>query len=348
MTKQTMKRKIYLNKYTLPISEQDALERIFNYFNGFDIDYTFDKHNYIITLTRSDFSFCEDISKGLNDICVSEKNINDFCYLSDNACLCLSENWIPYAWSIIAAPKLKTKHKFAIIHVDDHSDLMSPFIRYEAGLYYNMLNGNTIDFLNEKSISDAVMSGAITIGSMLTTIVYSVEAANIYHIKHSAIDEIKGIKKTTFTDSFIEKGQKRISISFEENETTKNRYILTSKWSTIAKLIGTEDECILHIDMDYFNNRYNGSTSWRTDGGSNDLSFEEQRKSMDILLSNVQHINTFMPIKYILVGVSPSFYPAEYWKIGLNYLLEGLKNIGLNVQGLIDRINLKGEGYGNM
>lgn len=99
--------------------------------------------------------------------------------------------------------------------------------------------------------------------------------------------------------------------------------------------------------MDYFNNRYNGSTSWGTDGLTNNSSFEEQKKCMDVLCSSIKQINGRIPIKYTLVGVSPSFYPAEYWKNGLNYLLKGLKNAGLNVQGLIDRINVKGKLYGN-
>jgi hypothetical protein len=342
-----MNNRIYIDKDTLPNNEQDALELLYNYFNGFDIEYDINEQYYAISLTRSDFAYCEDISKGLKDICINEQNIKDFCYLTDNACLCLSENWIPYAWSVIAPRTLERKNKIAIIHVDDHSDLMAPFVRCEAGCYYNMLNGAEIDFLKKKSMRDVVSSGAITIGSMLTPIVYTLQSTNIYHVKKSVSEKIQGIRKTFFNDSFIKEGHDRINISFEENTINDDRYILTSEWSSVIRHIGTEYECILHIDMDYFNNRYNGSTSWSTDGLTINPSFEEQKKCMDVLCSSVKQINGRIPIKYILVGVSPSFYPAEYWENGLNYLLKGLKNAGLNVQGLIDRINVKGKYYGN-
>lgn len=59
---------------------------------------------------------------------------------------------------------------------------------------------------------------------------------------------------------------------------------------------------------------------------------------MDALCASIKRIHAKVPVKYLLIGMSPSFYPVEYWKEGLNYLLHGLYRIGIDTQGIIHRI----------
>ena len=89
--------------------------------------------------------------------------------------------------------------------------------------------------------------------------------------------------------------------------------------------------------MDYFNNRYNASTSWKENTNRHDPNFLEQKKSMDTLICAVERILKKVDILCVLIGISPSFYPVEYWDIGLKYLIKGLDKLGLNTLELLGR-----------
>lgn len=120
-------------------------------------------------------------------------------------------------------------------------------------------------------------SGAITIGSMLTPIVFSADSANVYHIKKNVDQRISSLKKELQQDKIFENCLNRICVTKDKNYIDGNMYMLTSDWSSIEQQIGSEDECVLHIDMDFFNNRYNGSTSWRTDELNHDSPMDDQK-----------------------------------------------------------------------
>lgn len=138
---------IDISKKMLPEGEQAALDYLYGYFNGCDIKYHISSDCYSILLSRSDFAYCEDVIPGLKSINIDKRNLADFCFVNDNSCLCLSENWIPFGWSVLASKQQVYGKKISIIHIDDHSDLMSPFICFNNKYFYNMLNGEQIDFL---------------------------------------------------------------------------------------------------------------------------------------------------------------------------------------------------------
>lgn len=310
-----------------------------NYFNEFQFDYVENEDYFKLQLTPLDYSYCEDISKGLSDLKIDQSDVNKFCHITNNVCLCLSENWIPYAWTKIL-PELDIKNNiFNLIHVDDHSDMMSPYIYTSENEFYDLLTNQKIDFSDIISMKNTIKKGAITIGSMLTPIIYTVNNINILHYKKNILEESFNFKKDTFIDSVLIQNAQRIKISLEKNKTNQNIYFKTSNFENIVyKCTETNNQCILHIDMDFFNNRYNGSTDWLKNKNINDSTFEEQKQEINNLCRFLKKINLTNPIRYIFIGLSPSFYPSEYWKKGLTYLLQNLKNIGLDVQEIIDNL----------
>lgn len=325
--KQKIESHLVIPKSALPSNKQKINGFLETYFSGFDIDLQEEMDSFTLTLHKSDFAYCEDLTEGLSTLGVIEDTAGDYCEIVGNSCVCISENWLPYALRFMSSDEMFAK-RTAIIHIDDHTDLMTPFIAMEAGAYKNLLTNEISESLSVAFLKNAVDSGAITIGSTLTTIVYLFKCCNIYHLKRNVRNCRSGIVKRTFPDDII-CGQERIGIEFTK-EYSDCSYFRSSNIEDIKNQLQGEEQCILHIDMDYFNNRYNGSTSWRQDPQGKDYPFDEQILRMDEIFQAVTLINTTTSIKYILLGLSSSFYPAEYWGRGLKYMENGLRAAGIS------------------
>lgn len=330
--KQIDSTRISIPKNFLSANPQIAYESIYGYFNGFDIDIQETMYDYTLFLRKSDFAYCEDISKGLLRLNILPDSISDYCFINASCCMCLSENWLPYGWRVITGQDIVAKNT-AIIHIDDHSDLMKPFISIESGIYRNLLSNQTANSLSVDFLKNAINTGAITIGSMLTMIVFSLERFNIYHLKRNVEKKRLGIVKQAFLDPLIQNCE-RIGIDFID-DCSGPAYFLTSSVDEIVSNLNGEEQCVLHIDMDYFNNRYNGSTSWEIDNIGKNYSLDEQKHRMVEIAKALESINNTIPIKYILIGISPSFYPSEYWEEGLCFLLKSLYKSGISVLPLL-------------
>jgi len=309
----------------------DIIDFIYDYFNGLEIECTEYEDYYQVVVWANQYTYCEDISQGLDYLGISESDVSEYCLINDNMALCLSENWLPYAFAYLSTRDGCSKAPMNIIHVDDHSDLMSPFICYENKKYYDMLSGDEVCFNESESLRRAVRSGAITIGSMLTAIVYAMSKTNILHIKNGANSQEYELVKTTFFDKLLHNGCQRIVIEKQKNEIGADKYFITDNWDDLEKRMNPDFPCLLHIDMDYFNNRYNASTSWRENQDRYDPDFVQQKHTMDKLIASIENISKITNIQYVLIGISPSFYPAEYWEDGLNYITTGLQRIGIGV-----------------
>lgn len=105
--------------------------------------------------------------------------------------------------------------------------------------------------------------------------------------------------------------------------------------------IDVSKPCLLHIDMDYFNNRYNASTSWMENKDRHDPPFDRQKILMDALFEGLKSILKLTEVCYVMIGISPSFYPVEYWRDGLRYLVDGLDSIGIPVGNILDARKLE-------
>lgn len=329
-----MKNKFEIRKGQIDADVQSELDQIFKYFNEFKIDIDEVEDTYFIELQREDYCYCEDLSCGMRDLGVKEVN-NTFCY-NTLIGVCFSENWLPYINSLIINEK-----NTAIIHFDDHSDLMSPYIAKKNDSYFDMISGKVIDFNNSLDLLECTMSGAITIGSMLTAMIYSFNTkVDVFHIKRNSIDYCGNYKKTTFSDSFLGDSFQRlnIEISNEKGVSGDGMYIRCSKTKHIDSYLNAEKTYILHIDMDYFNNRFNGSNDWKQEWDSDNLSISGQKELFSDISDFIIRNKLQKKIKKIFIGLSPSFYPAEFWKMGLLSLVDELCQTGIDLFDVREKI----------
>ncbi len=296
--------------------------------------------NYIqLMLKRLDYAYCEDISSGLNLFSIEPKDVKDYCKITKTNCLCLSECWMPYAWSVIRNRENFDIKNLTVIHIDDHSDLMSPLISYNGAWHTDLLTQKTVQISNPESIKAAIKSGAITIGSMLTPIISSVEKVSVLHLKQNIIKKKEfEMRFRSVPDITFYKKTHRFSIDYlpiYTNLKSNNIYVKTSEIVDLFKFIDKNSKILLHIDMDYFNNRFNGSTSWEHERQFlHNPNIDVQKKVMSMLCKKLGDLNKTHHIDYIFIGVSPSFYPVEFWNVGLHHLFEKLINYGIDVSDI--------------
>ena len=82
---------ISILKSVLPNDMQMAYDYLYDYFNGFDIEIKENQSSYNLCLSKSDFNYCEDLSEGLHQLGIEANEISDYCYITNNSCICLSE-----------------------------------------------------------------------------------------------------------------------------------------------------------------------------------------------------------------------------------------------------------------
>ena len=341
-------KKNYFGDHTIRISAKqlqmppyEAEDFLIKYFYGFSFDYSRQKNYWLIKIKREDFTYCGDAYLGAVTLGINQSDFNNFRLVTAKNCLCLSESWIPYAWSVYLS-EVGVPKKLTIIHIDDHSDLMSPYISQNGTEYYDMLTDSLFIPNSPLYVQGAIESGAIPIGAMLTPIVMSVPGTRVLHLKQGVTTTVKSIKISTKNDSFLKKNTRRICAEFGDSisDCSDGIYLRTSDLSILNDYVLPDSCVLLHIDMDFFNNRYNGSTSWETDGVSFDPSFEEQAQVISSICSCIGRINQINPINCTYIGLSPSFYPTEFWKLGLQYLLNNVHTNLVYVDFLMHQCNL--------
>src|SRR3546814_2440472 len=92
------------------------------------------------------------------------------------------------------------------------------------------------------------------------------------------------IRRTTVPDDLLEPGKRRPAIELEPapEEVGSGRYRITADPHDWLDRAGS-GPALLHIDMDYFCNRFDGDTDWRTRPHSLDA-------NLDIILSKIDEM----------------------------------------------------------
>src|SRR5205823_4355086 len=71
---------------------------------------------------------------------------------------------------------------------------------------------------------------------------------------------------------------------------------------------------LLHVDMDYFNNRYNGDSDWSERRSCHDPGLAEIVGRIDDLFDALSRYRVDSRIENVTVALSPGFFPAELWE----------------------------------
>jgi hypothetical protein len=104
------------------------------------------------------------------------------------------------------------------------------------------------------------------------------------------------------------------------DQTAVSTYTLTETPHGWLDDLPADGLILLHVDCDYFSNRYDGDSDWQTHSCIHDPRQAEVERSVDELCGIPDPIITTQ-VHDITIAISPGFFPAEYWQRTVETLL---------------------------
>ena len=257
----------------------------------------------------------------------------------DRGILALEEQWVPLSWSRTFQSMGEIPDELVLLHIDDHQDMMAPRVGKRLdGEMVDYITGNHIDFLDPDSVKKAIESGAIGKGSILTPLIWLIPKIHIRHLTFRPHPNTTyKIDKTTFSDNVLFSSKNRIGLHFLdtswENLNQQSSYVVTPNFDTWLHGIPEDIPVFLHFDLDYFNNRFDGNSRWREDSSARsfDPQFTKQKQHLKRIVRGIKQKNLQDRIIDTSIGISPGFFPAEFWEPMVNEIYNDLRTLGINL-----------------
>jgi hypothetical protein len=244
----------------------------------------------------------------------------------------LYDTWTLQSWSEwIARTGLAPGDALTILHVDDHRDLGSPRLFQRGEKLIDPISGRNFDLGEPDSVQSAIESGAVGMGSFLTPVLHRHPQADIRQLGQAP--KVTGttdfaIELAMEADTLIEPGAERPSVKLRETSpgSGPGRYRVTDDLARWVENV-RPGPILLHIDMDYFNNRYDGDGDWRERPAVLDPSRDDVLAQVDRLTATLRTANLIARIGDAVIAFSPGFFPAELWEEADRRLERGLEEL---------------------
>jgi hypothetical protein len=267
-------------------------------------------------------------------------------YWSEAGLLSLDDAWTLFGWS----RWLKEKHsainppsEVVVVHIDDHRDMMCPRIAQSGQGWVDLLTGEGFSVFDPPSVRSAILSGAVGIGSFFAPLVHELPCVNVRHLSQSAGLAEDGrewhILKNTEQDTILRPGLSRPRIDTElahpqgvrptpDNRCGSYRFSRSHRYC-----FSDLPDCpvLLHIDMDYFNNRYDRDSDWCDRSNRHDPTQERVLGEIDSLFDALEQNDVLERIENVTVALSPGFFPAEYWPTSVERVEWHLRKLGVTL-----------------
>lgn len=230
----------------------------------------------------------------------------------------LYDSWTLLSWSEWLERAGPQASPIVVLHVDDHRDLGTPRLFVEPAGWRDPLTGQLVDFAQPDSVASAIRSGAIGMGSFLTPFLHAFPNAEVRHLcqpPKAADTRDYQVKLIEEQDTLLDPSALRPAVDLVPvaRETGSGRYRVTPDLGDWLQGIGT-GPVLLHIDMDYFNNRYDGDSDWLDRRRELDPPLGSVLEKIDALANALHAAGLASRIEDVVIAYSPGFFPGEYWR----------------------------------
>ncbi|MFK3888826.1 hypothetical protein [Sphingomonas sp. NPDC079357] len=233
-------------------------------------------------------------------------------------------------WAARAAPAADTP--ITILHLDDHRDLGSPRLAAFNGGLRDLITGDLFDIREPSTVLAACVSGAVGMGSFLTPFLIAFPNCDVRQLgqapKITATTDYT-VAPATVKDDLLQPGVARPAIRLEpaaDGGAGPGRYRATADLGDWLDGIGS-GPVLLHVDMDYFNNRYDGDGDWPDRVRRHDPPLDDVLLRIDEVTGAMRSAGLLERIEDAVVAFSPGFFPAEMWQASELRLREGLEEL---------------------
>lgn len=230
----------------------------------------------------------------------------------------LYDTWTLVAWSRwVAETRLTSGDRLTILHVDDHRDLGAPRLALTEVGMTDMLTGRAFDVRDPDAVLSACASGAVGMGSFMTPFLHAFPNCDVRQLGQapkvtSTTDHV--VEIVTTSDDMLDPGRSRPAIRLREDRGTgPGRYRITADLDDWLEGL-QPGPILLHVDMDYFNNRYDGDIDWPDRHPRHDPPLGEVIERIDMVAQAMRTAGVLPRIAASVVAYSPGFFPAEFWR----------------------------------
>lgn len=241
----------------------------------------------------------------------------------------LFDTWTLLSWSEwLARAPAGTIADVVILHVDDHRDLGSPRLLLLEESLFDAITGLEVRVAESDSIRQAIESGAIGMGSFMTPFIHEFPHVPVRHLcqpPKMVADVNARLAVNRASDTLLHPGAARLSLSFDSGMVNDGgTYVGTNDVRTWTRDIEGRP-ALVHIDMDYFNNRYDGDSEWQVREPRLDPELAQMLSKVDELVDALA--TSKARIEDVAIAYSPGFFPAELWRPLDERLRAGLAQI---------------------
>jgi hypothetical protein len=230
----------------------------------------------------------------------------------------LYDTWTLVSWSRwFAAADISAGTPLTILHVDDHRDLMSPRLFQIEGGWRDPITNATFSVNNPASVLAALQSGSVGMGSFLTPVLHTFRCSEVRHLcqpPKASTTQCFQVAAGTVNDDLIEPSALRPAITLEPGPAFRGpqSYLLTPDIDEWLADLG-EGPILLHIDMDYFNNRFDGDGDWKEREQSLDPDRTDVMARIRAVAKALSSHGLLPRVVDGVIAYSPGFFPSEFW-----------------------------------
>lgn len=317
----------------LPDDKQARAERLCSYFPNQIVSSVLTDEGWLITLnwpTTADYYVDPRLMEGLHwwsqnldvgDIPLAVRQEPKWQ-------LSLNDSWTLFSWShwlAACAANNALPSEVVLLHVDDHDDLMSPCLWSTQGGWSDAITHQPVNLLMPETVSTAITSGAIGIGSFIVPLLYQIPKVHIRHLcatgYSSSRQGVYRLQRITATDNLLAPDRLRPTVrlevtpeSFKGNTDNLITYSVSAKPEEWLQSLPNAPT-LLHLDLDYFNNRFNGDSDWEFNPSRHDPASYEILSAIDSVFDALFLQGVFDRIVNVTAALSPGFFPSEFWPL---------------------------------
>ena len=214
---------------------------------------------------------------------------------------------------------LQTDEPLTIIHLDDHTDMMSTLLVVEAGAdgalaLKDPLRAMPFDASVPADWRSAIAGGAIGIGSFLTPFFALNRRVELFHLKadQQRVETCSVMPTVTGHDLLAGYQFHSLEVTVVHGgETPERLYCRSSDEQQLLAIVPHNRRVAVHIDLDYFLNDYNGN-AWQVARPDVAAKRKLALDQLDPFFAAVEQSG--FAITCWMIGVSPGFCSALHWQ----------------------------------